>query len=246
MKRLTLALALLAVPASALDLEAMTEAEREAFRAEVRAYLLEHPEVLSEVADALEAKQAEEQIAADAAMIAANEADIFEDGWSFVGGNPEGGLTLVEFIDYRCGYCKKAHAEVAELVKSDGDIRYVVKEFPILGEPSVLTSRFAIATLQVAGPEAYAQVNASFYDGSFRGEPSAETLAAHAAGLGLDAHAILARMDAPEVTKIIEENHLLAERLQISGTPTFVFGETMLRGYVPLEQMRMIVTDERG
>ena len=151
MKRLTLALALLAVPASALDLEAMTEAEREAFRAEVRAYLLEHPEVLSEIADALEAKQAEEQIAADAAMIAANEADIFEDGWSFVGGNPEGGLTLVEFIDYRCGYCKKAHAEVAELVKSDGDIRYVVKEFPILGEQSVLTSRFAIATLKIVG-----------------------------------------------------------------------------------------------
>ncbi len=237
--------ALLATPAAAFDVTSMTDAEREAFRAEVRAYLLDNPEVLAEAFEALQKRQAEAAAEGDASLVKANAEDIFNDGHSFVGGNPDGTLTVVEFIDYRCGYCRKAHAEVAELVQSDGDIRYIVKEFPILGEESVTASRFAIAALQTLGAEAYEKINAGFYE-SFRGEVTPETLAAFAAGLGLDGKAILAGMDAPEVMKIIEENHLLAERMQISGTPTFVMGGQMLRGYAPLETMRAIVADERG
>lgn len=237
--------ALLAAPAAAFDPAKMTEAERESFRAEVRAYLLDNPEVLAEAIDVLQQRQAEAAAQGDAALVKANAGEIFDDGHSFVGGNPEGGLTVVEFIDYRCGYCRKAHAEVAELVRSDGDIRYVVKELPILGEQSVTAARFAIATLQTLGAEAYGKVNAGFYE-SFRGDVTPETLEAFAADLGLDGAAILAAMDTPEVTKVIEENHLLAERMQISGTPTFVMGGQMLRGYAPLETMRAIVADERG
>ncbi|WP_413870139.1 DsbA family protein [Albidovulum sp.] len=237
--------ALLATPAAAFDLTSMTDAERAAFRAEVRAYLLDNPEVLAEAIDELQRRQAQAAAAGDADFVKANAEEIFNDGHSFVGGNPEGSLTVVEFIDYRCGYCHKAHAEVAELVRSDGDIRYIVKEFPILGEDSVTAARFAIAALQALGPEAYEKINAGFYE-SFRGEVTQGTLAAFAADLGLDGDAILARMDAPEVTKVIEENHLLAERMQISGTPTFVMGGQMLRGYAPLETMRAIVADARG
>ena len=152
---------------------------------------------------------------------------------------------MVEFIDYRCGYCRKAHAEVAQLIQSDGDIRYIVKEFPILGEQSVIAARFAIATLQVAGSEAYEKVNAGFYE-SFRGDVSIETLTAFADSFDIDAEPIIAHMDAPEVTKVIEENHLLAQRLQISGTPTFVMGDQMLRGYAPLNEMQAIVAGERS
>ncbi|MFM2354349.1 MAG: hypothetical protein RLZZ528_85 [Pseudomonadota bacterium] len=246
MKRLGLmALLTVAAPALAFDPAAMTDAERDAFRAEVRAYLLEHPEVLQEVATALEIKQQSEQLAADASMISDNQGLIFDDGASFVGGNPDGSLTVVEFIDYRCGYCRKAHAEVAELIRSDGDIRYVVKEFPILGEQSVLASQFAIATLQSAGPEAYEKVKNGFYDGTFRGDVSAETLAGYATSLGLDSAAIMGRMSDPAVMKVIEDNHALASMLQISGTPTFVLGDSMIRGYVPLDQMRAIVAEER-
>ena len=100
---MTLAAALLApVSASAFDLTAMTDAEREAFRAEVKAYLLEHPELLIDVSNALQEKQAAEQAKGDQALIAANANEIFADPASFVGGNPEGSLTLVEFIDYKC------------------------------------------------------------------------------------------------------------------------------------------------
>lgn len=237
--------ALIATPAAAFDLTKMSDAERQAFRAEVRAYLLDNPEVLAEAFDELQKREAAAAAQNDAGLVKANAEDIFNDGHSFVGGNPDGGLTVVEFIDYRCGYCKKAHAEVAELITSDGDIRYIVKEFPILGEESVIASRFAIAALQTLGREAYEKINAGFYE-SFRGEITADTLAAFAADLGLDGPAILARMDAPEVTKVIEENHLLAQRLQISGTPTFVMGGQMLRGYAPLAAMRAIVADARG
>jgi protein-disulfide isomerase len=192
--------ALLSSPVFAFDMTAMSDADRQALRAEIRSYLIENPEIMLEVQAALDAKQTAAQKQADATMVTANKDAILNDGVSFVGGNPNGSLTVVEFIDYRCGYCKKAHAEVAELVKSDGDIRYVVKEFPILGEQSLLASRFAIAALHVAGPEAYMAVNKGFYE-AFRGDVTPETLASFAAGLGLDAKAILAGMDDPSVRR---------------------------------------------
>lgn len=246
MKFAPLALALaIATPAAAFDLTAMTEEERAAFRSEVRAYLLENPEILLDVSEALQARQAEAQAAGDVALIGANAKEIFEDGYSFVGGNPDGDLTVVEFIDYRCGYCRKAHSEVSELIRSDGNIRYVVKEFPILGDQSVIASRFAIAALKVAGADAYQKINAGFYE-DFRGDVTEDTLKAFAEDLGLDAGSIMTAMDDPEVTRVISENHALAGRLQIGGTPTFVIGDQMVRGYVPLDGMRQIVEQERG
>jgi protein-disulfide isomerase len=246
MKRIVAAAVLLAAwPALAFDIASMTAEEKAALHAEIREYLLANPEVLIEMSQILDERQAAMQGDYDAGLVAANAEAIFRDGYSFVGGNPNGSLTVVEFIDYRCGYCKKAHAEVEELVRSDGDIRYVVKEFPILGEESVLASRFAIATLQVAGMDAYKKVNDGFYE-SFRGTVTPETLTAFARSLGLDPAPIMGHLDSPEVTAVIEENHRLAERLEVSGTPTFVLGETMLRGYLPLEEMRAIVAEVRS
>ena len=235
----------LSAPALAFDLKAMSAEEKAAFGDAVRAYLLEHPEVLSEAIEVLNQRQAAAAADQDVALVKANAADIFEDAASFVGGNPDGDVTVVEFIDYRCGYCKKAHSEVKALVEQDKNIRYIIKEFPILGEESVVASRFAIAALKVAGPEAYAKINAGFYE-SFRGDVTPDTLAAFATDLGLDPAPILAKMDAPEVTKIIEDNHALAQRMQISGTPTFVMGGQMIRGYVPLATMEAVVAEERG
>ena len=241
----TAALLGLASPALAFDPRAMSADERAAFGDAVRAYLLENPEVLTEAIEVLKDRQAAAEAVADVELVKANAADLFADTASYTGGNPEGDLTVVEFIDYRCGYCKKAHSEVMDLVNGDGNIRYIVKEFPILSEDSATAARFAIATLQVAGPEAYAKVNAGFYE-SFRGEVTPDTLSAFAADLGLDPAPILARMEAPEVTKVIEDNHALAQRMQISGTPTFVMGEQMVRGYIPLAHMQQVVAEERG
>lgn len=243
--RLLMLLTCTALPASAFDISAMSKSDEEAFGAAVHAYLLAHPEVLVEVSQELQNRDAQVQAKNDVALIKTNDDDLFKDGASFVGGNPNGNLTVVEFIDYRCGYCRKAHSEVSELIKSDGNIRYVVKEFPILGEDSVVASRFAIAALRVAGPAAYAKVNAGFYE-SFRGEVTPANLAAFATSLGLDPAPIMAEMNSAEVTGIINDNRQLGERMQIAGTPAFVMGHQMVRGYVPLDAMRQIVTEERG
>lgn len=228
-----------ALPASA----EMTAAEREAFRAEVRAYLLENPEVLLEAMNELERR---EQVAAaerDRQMLAEQSDAIFNDPASWVGGNPEGDITVVEFIDYRCGYCRKAWQEVDELVAADGNIRFVLKEFPILGEESVLSSRFAIAVLQLHGGEAYKTAHDALL--SMRSDATPEALARIAEEMGLDPQPILERMNSDEVTKVIEDNHRLAQTMEISGTPTFVVGGTMVRGYVPLEAMQQIVAEQR-
>lgn len=237
------ALVLSASPALAFDAVGMTEEEREAFRAEVRAYLLENPEVLMEAISVLEERRAKAQAAGDADLVAANADALFEDENSWVGGNPEGDVTVVEFLDYRCGYCKRAHPQVAELIESDGNIRLIVKEFPILGEQSVTASRFAIAVRMLEGDAAYRQVNNALM--ALRGKVTEAALSQLAAEVGLDFDTVAERMESPEVTQIIAGNRALGQRLRINGTPSFVFGDRMVRGYVPLEKMRDIVEKQR-
>ncbi len=237
----------LAGPATAqdgFDLTDMSEAERQAFRAEVRAYLMDNPEVLMEAIGVLEQREAQAQVQADAQMIAARAEAIFEDETSWVGGNPEGDVTIVEFIDYRCSYCRRAFPEVQELVATDGDIRLIVKEFPILGEQSVLASRFALATRLVEGDAAYERLHDALM--TLRGDMNELSLELLGEELGLNVEAIMSRMNDAEVTEVIRANHALAQELGISGTPTYVLGDRMVRGYVPLEGMRQMVEDERG
>ncbi|MEO0701901.1 MAG: DsbA family protein [Pseudomonadota bacterium] len=247
-RTLTLAAAAAAVlataPAQAIEFGNMSEAERADFHAAIREYLLENPEVLMEAIAVLEAREAEEAEAAALTMVGDNADAIFNDGHSFVGGNPEGDLTVVEFVDYRCGFCRRAHPEVAELVSSDGNIRTITKEFPILGDESVEASRFAISTLQNAGPEAYKKVSDALI--TRRGDFSRDALARLAGDLDLDSDTIIAGMDAEAVDAVIAENRALAQRLQISGTPTFVIGDQMVRGYLPLDGMRQVVAEERA
>lgn len=231
-------------PLAALDLNKMTDAERAAFQGEIRAYLLENPEVIMEAVAVLEERQAGQQADADASLVRVNGADLFEDPNSFVGGNPEGDLTLVEFVDYRCGYCRKAHDEVAQLIESDGNIRFIVKEFPILGDASMLSSRFAIAVKLSAGDDAYQAVSEALI--TLKSDVSEAVLRALAGSLGLEAEAILAKMNSDEVTAVIAQNRALGQRLNISGTPTFVMGDQILRGYLPLAQMQAIAKDIRA
>ncbi len=240
---LALVTALAAAPVQAFDLTAMSPEERAAFQLEVRAYLMENPQVIMDAVAVLEQRQAEAQVASDAELVKVNAEALFEDAASWVGGNPDGDITMVEFVDYRCGYCRKAHDEVAALLKSDGNIKLIVKEFPILGEASTVSSRFAIATRLVAGDKAYKTVSDVLI--TLKSGVEEPVLKAIADKLGLDSEAILAKMDGDEVNKIIGENHQLGARLNISGTPTFVMQDQVLRGYMPLANMQEIVATLR-
>lgn len=234
----------LATPAVAMDLTELTDAERAQFRAEVRAYLMENPEVILQAVEQMQNRQAEAQMQADFDLVTANADEIFDDGYSWIGGNPDGDITLVEFLDYRCGYCKRAHGEVAKLLETDGNIKLIVKEFPILGDQSLLASRFAVATKLVAGGDAYKQLNDALM--AFNGEVSLPALRRLGESFELDVAAIEAKMDSDEVTQEIAQTRALAQKLQITGTPTFVMQDEMLRGYLPYDQMMALVEEKRG
>ncbi len=245
MLRLALALMIgLMTPALAQDITQMTDAERSAFQAEVRAYLIENPEVLMEAIGILDERRAAAEAAGDIALAQANAAALFNDGYSWVGGNPDGDVTLVEFMDYRCGYCRKAHDEVASLIESDGNIRFIVKEFPILGEQSTLSSQFAVAVKQLHGDDTYFQIHEALM--TMRQDATADSLGRLAQAFGLEPEPILAQMAGPEVAAVIAQNHALGQTMQISGTPTFVLNDQMVRGYVPLAQMQQIVAEIRS
>ena len=221
------------VPAADLDLTNMTDAQRDAFGAQVREYLLSNPEVIMEAVQVLEARQAEEQAQGDLALVKNHADALFNDGYSWVGGNPDGDVTIVEFFDYRCGFCRRAHPEVKELVESDGNIRYVAKEFPILGENSVISARFALAAREVAGDDAYLAAKEALI--ALNSELQEPVLLRLAETLGLDGDAVIAAMDSDVITDQLAQTRALAQQLQISGTPSFVMGGQMIRGYLPLD-----------
>ena len=235
---------ILALPAVAFDVTDMSDKERAIFRDEIRSYLMENPKVIMEAVAVLEQRQGQEQMQADIVLVTNNAEQIFNDGYSFVGGNPEGDITLVEFVDYRCGYCKKAHGEVTKLLKTDGNIRIILKEFPILGEQSLLASRFAIATKQISGAQAYKGIADALM--TFEGEINMRNLRRLASTFGLDADGIEAQMDSPEVMQEIVQTRTLAQQLQISGTPTFIMQDELLRGYLPYDQMKELIDAKRG
>lgn len=228
MKRLIAALLLTATPVMAFDIDAMTDAEKEAFGTAVREYLMANPEVLIESINVLEERRAADESANDRDLVASNKADIFDDGHSWVGGNPDGDLTVVEFIDYRCGVCRRFNQEVHDLVEADGNIRLILKEFPILGQDSDASARFAVAVKQIAGDEAYMKAHDALI--SLRTPATLENLRKIAADIGVDGDEVVNTMNTDSVSDVLRKNAQLAERMGIAGTPTFVIGDELLRG----------------
>lgn len=222
----------------------MTEEQRAAFDAAVRDYLLRNPEVIVEAMTELQMREDQAAADRDVQMLAENADRIYKNPADWAGGNLEGDIVLVEFMDYRCGYCHKAYQDVEDLVSTDGNIRFVLKEFPVLGDPSVLASKFAIAVRMLYGDDAYKAAHDALFN--FRGEIDPDSLARLASDLGHDPTAVAARMAMPEVQAVIDANYELAQIMEINGTPTFVIDGTMVRGYVPLDGMRQIVAQERA
>ncbi|WP_417586857.1 DsbA family protein [Pararhodobacter oceanensis] len=225
-----------------------TDAERAAFGEAVRAYLLDNPEVIFEAVAEFERRTAEAQSGMDATLVEINADDIYHDSHSYVGGNPDGDLTLVEFMDYQCSFCRRAYPQVVDFIEGDSNIRLVIKEFPILGPQSEVMSRFAVTALQLGSDAQYLEGHERLvaWDGEFS-QTSARLLADE---LGLDPEAVLAHMNSAEVDAVLQENRALAQRLQISGTPTFVMGAgaagELLRGFMPADQMSEIAAQLRG
>jgi protein-disulfide isomerase len=246
MRPLFLAAALsagLALPAAAQD--ALTPEQQAAVDARIRAYLLEHPELVMEALEALDARRRAAEEAGDADLVAANADLLYGDDYSLVLGNPEGDVTIVEFADYRCGYCKAALPQLADLLESDGEIRLVLKEFPILGPDSLTAARAAMAAGRIA-PALYGPYHEAMM--TFRGALDEAAVFRLAQEVGLDEAALRAEMEAAaaEIDAQIRANYDLAQALGVQGTPSFVIGGRIVRGLASPEQMRDMVAEARA
>tara|TARA_Y100000385_G_scaffold161262_1_gene167304 strand:- start:48 stop:803 length:756 start_codon:yes stop_codon:yes gene_type:complete len=241
--KVTALITALALPAASNDVDKMTSGERTIFRNEIRSYLMENPEVLLEAMQVLRDREAQQEASRDVEMLSKLSPEIFNDGVSFVGGNPDGDITIVEFVDYRCGYCRRAYSDMMQLIMVDKNIRWVIKEFPILGQDSDLASRLAVATLQHYGPKDYANLHNVLME--FKGPINNGTLSRISQDAGIELDPILELIESKEVSDHISRMRALGQQLGITGTPAFVIEDTILRGYLPLTEMQKIIAEIR-
>ncbi|WP_395447087.1 DsbA family protein [Aminobacter sp. UC22_36] len=193
----------------------------------VRDYLLNNPELLLEMQGALEAKQKEEQRIASLDVIKQSKDEIFNSKFDGIVGNPDGKVTIVEFYDYNCGYCKRAQADMNALVKTNPDLRFVLKEFPILGPDSQKAHVVSMAFRKLM-PEKYGEFHDKLLGGEGRaGEDSAIKLALE---LGADDAKLREAMKDPKIGEAFNRTYDLANKLQISGTPSYVVGNEVVFG----------------
>ncbi|MBI5121058.1 MAG: DsbA family protein [Rhodospirillales bacterium] len=206
----------------------------------IRETLMENPEVIADAIQALEEKQRLEAEKESKKAMQERKKDVFDDPNTPVGGNPKGDVTLVEFFDYRCGYCKSVHESVMRVVKEDGKVKLVYKELPVLGAESVYAAKAALAA---AKQKKYVE----FQDVMMRhrGAFNEESVMAMAKEVGLDADRLKKDMNAPDITKLLQANMELAETLGIRGTPGFVMGDRIVPGAVPEASLRQWLADAR-
>jgi protein-disulfide isomerase len=216
----------------------MVLTDRALFGAEVRAYLLENPEVLEEARQVLEERRAAAAAERDAQLVADHLETLYDDPMSPVLGNPEGTLTVVKFNDFNCGHCRATAPDLSRFLEQNPDTRLIIKEFPVLGPRSVIAASFAVTIWDLGGPEAYETVKERLFAGG--PEPDAQALRDLASEVGVDPDEMTARMGSEEVRAHLQRNVDLAAALDIKGTPGLIFEDLIIRGRIPYEVMTQI------
>ena len=221
-------------PASA---DSFSEAQRSDIEAIVKNYLVSHPEVLEAAMAELSKRQAAAEAEKHEASVQQNAEAIFNSPRQVVLGNKEGDVTFVEFFDYNCGYCKRAMADMLDLMKSDSKLKVVLKEFPVLSQGSVEAAQVAVAVrMQDPTGKKYLDFHQKLLGG--RGPADKAHALAAAKEAGLDTARIEKDMSSPEVRATIEENFKLAEDMGMNGTPSYVIGKQIVVGAVGLEGLK--------
>ncbi|MCW9033518.1 MAG: DsbA family protein [Alphaproteobacteria bacterium] len=208
----------------------------------VREILLKNPEIVVEALQVFEAKKREAEHQAVQKTLAEDGKDVFAHPDDPVAGNPSGDITLVEFFDYRCAYCKRVHKTVQKLIKEDGGLKYVFKEFPILGPASTFAARAALAARPqgkyVPFSNALMEAKGSYSEGQVFGI---------AKDVGINVKALKKEMkdNLEAIDQVIDRNIKLAQKLNITGTPAFIVGGTVIRGAVSYDTLKMVISDAR-
>ena len=221
---------------------AETPLDKAAIEKIVHDYIVEHPEVLEEAMAALEKKQAAAAAAGAAKTIAEQKDVLFESPRQVVLGNPKGDVTMVEFFDYNCGYCKRALSDMLALLDGDPKLRVVLKEFPVLGTGSTEAARVAVAVNRVA-PQKYLEFHKRLLAG--RGEANHAKAVEAAVAAGIDAKALDKALTDKEVGATLEEVYRLASGLGLSGTPSYVIGTDVVPGAIGLPKLKDRIAQAR-
>lgn len=216
--------------------------DKAAFEQAVRQYLLDNPQVVIEAIEAYQAQEEKNQIAAAEKAITARAEQLYNDKASPVSGNPAGDVTIVEFLDYNCGFCKSVQGTVETVLESDGKVRLVNKELPVVaGESSVIAARAALAA---AAQGKYETLHRRLMQAKSRIDMS--LIEREATAAGLDVARLKRDMDSPAVKKQIEDNLALADAIGVRGTPAFVIGGKLVPGAVSEATLKTLVAQARA
>ena len=205
----------------------------------VRDYLLREPEIVYQALEELQRRQAEAAAEHQRAAVAANRAQLFDRAGDPVAGNPTGDVTLVEFFDYQCQYCRRVVPSLQALLAEDQDLKVVFKEFAILGEDSVTAARAALAAGQQDRylPFHFALMSAR--------DLSLGTIMALARSVGIDTERLAGDMRSPAIEAQLQANLALARELGIEGTPAFVVGDELIPGAVDKTRLAQLIEEAR-
>jgi protein-disulfide isomerase len=223
---------------SAMAAGEMSQSE---FDQRVRDYILAHPEVLVEALQSLDARQRADDAAKAKATLAERADDLFRDKESPVGGNAQGDVTLVEFFDYNCPYCRQVAPVIEQAVADDPQLRIVYKEVPILGPDSVFAAKAALAAERQGK---YGEFHKALY--AARTRVTEAVVLKVAAETGLDIARLKSDMQQPEIDGSISRNAELAQALGIAGTPGFVVADQIVPGATDLETMKKLIGQARA
>jgi len=210
----------------------------------VREYLLSHPEVLQDAMAELEKRQTAEDAEKHLAAIKDNATAIFSSPRQVNLGNLQGDVTMVEFFDYNCAFCKRAMSDMLDLLKTDAKLRVVLKEFPVLGEGSVQAAQVAVAVrMQDKAGKKYLEFHQKLLGG--RGQADNARALAVAKEIGLDMDRLQKDMKSPEVEKTLQQDMKLAEALGLNGTPSYVIGDNVVVGAIGLKGLQENINTAR-
>jgi protein-disulfide isomerase len=216
-----------------------TPSQVQAVRDIIKDYLVKNPEIMVEVSRELESRQQSLQAAEHKRLIVQHKAQIFAAPTDFVLGNPKGDITVVEFFDYNCGWCKRAVDDVMKLAKADPSIRIVMKEFPIFGEHSTFAAKAAMA----------ANRQGKYWDFHVammrEKQVTKDSVLAIAGRVGLDVAKLQADMADPKFEAALNDTHQIAQSLSIEGTPGFIIDTKVNVGYLPVDGLQKLVGETR-
>lgn len=242
-KTLITAALLVCTPLSTFAADTLSAGQKTEVEQVVREYLLKNPNVIVEAINELQRRDEAAAAQKQRDTMKNMSAELTSSPNDPVMGNPDGDVTMVEFFDYRCGFCKRVFDDVQTLLKEDGNIRYVLKEFPILGDDSVFASRAAMA-VWLNQKSKYAAFHTAMM--SSKGALSNDKVMELAKASGVDTTALPEQMNDPKVDETLSSTQAQAQALGLTGTPAFIIGSNVAPGAIPLVAMKQLVDAARG